>query len=74
MMVCATDAARYQGVAVVRRGQITNLNDLKTGKVKSCHTGYERTAGWNIPFSHVSQTATGQGYFLGFLKVFDRVR
>lgn len=46
-----SDAWRYQGVAVVRKGTVRNVADLKGAK--SCHTGYARTAGWNIPFSHL---------------------
>jgi melanoma-associated antigen p97 len=34
-------------VAVARKDTAVTINTLK-GK-KSCHTGYRRTAGWNIP-------------------------
>ncbi|XP_053167054.1 serotransferrin [Hemicordylus capensis] len=37
----------YYAVAVVRKGTVTSLAGLK-GK-KSCHTGFGRSAGWNIP-------------------------
>ncbi|MPC36721.1 Transferrin [Portunus trituberculatus] len=47
----ANDAWRYQGVAVVRRSTVRSVADLKGAK--SCHTGYARNAGWNIPFSHL---------------------
>lgn len=45
------EAWRYMGVAVVRRNKIKSVADLRGSK--SCHTGYARNAGWNIPFSHL---------------------
>ncbi|KAK4328767.1 hypothetical protein Pmani_000826 [Petrolisthes manimaculis] len=42
---------RYSGVAVVRRDKVTGVTDLRGSK--SCHTGYGRTAGWNIPIPHL---------------------
>nr|XP_045618315.1 transferrin-like [Procambarus clarkii] len=45
------EAWRYQGVAVIRRSKVKSVADLKGSK--SCHTGYARNAGWNIPFSHL---------------------
>uniref|UniRef100_A0A7N5P1R2 Ovotransferrin-like n=1 Tax=Ailuropoda melanoleuca TaxID=9646 RepID=A0A7N5P1R2_AILME len=37
----------YHAIAVIKKGVVSSLEDLQ-GK-KSCHTGFERSAGWDVP-------------------------
>uniref|UniRef100_A0A673BD05 Serotransferrin n=1 Tax=Sphaeramia orbicularis TaxID=375764 RepID=A0A673BD05_9TELE len=44
-------AFSYYAVAVVKKGSQVTWQNLQ-GK-RSCHTGIGRTAGWNVPMSHI---------------------
>ncbi|EDM11456.1 antigen p97 (melanoma associated) identified by monoclonal antibodies 133.2 and 96.5 (predicted) [Rattus norvegicus] len=44
----------YYAVAVVRRNSNVTINTLKG--VKSCHTGINRTVGWNVPVGYLVET------------------
>ncbi|XP_075719776.1 melanotransferrin [Rhinoderma darwinii] len=41
----------YYAVAVVRRNSTITINSLKG--TKSCHTGYEKSSGWNVPIGYL---------------------
>jgi melanoma-associated antigen p97 len=44
----------YYAVIVARKDTAVTIKTLK-GK-KSCHTGYRRTSGWNIPIGYLLNT------------------
>lgn len=53
-LFCPEAGTSYYAVAVVKRSSNLTIDTLKG--VKSCHTGINRTVGWNVPVGYLVES------------------
>lgn len=55
-LFCPEVGTSYYAVAVVKRSSNLTIHTLKG--VKSCHTGINRTVGWNVPVGYLVESGS----------------